>query len=316
MTSYKPILWFAGLVVMVPFAEGATAQTTAQQVVDGLYPTNRLSPSDVSDRRSCFRVLSATAAGDPAVVVAAYTDGDNGVIRLIAGEPAAGYQVAYEVPGTYNLHGIECEIHLIDLNFDGRAELAVAFTSARGGEHVWLFRRSATTLTNITPTFERNGRQNSLLVAPTFTDVTHQGWMQIVTATGLVMLDDDQPTPYPRELFGFEEPSYRRTGYALTVAKFQAGRDSRLNVAHFRQSSDSQGPFVLRLVNGDRFGQHRVSSASVVLNGSVIINSVTNQMEFSEVIVSTLPIENTMTVSMSGDADATVTVVVTDSTVR
>src|SRR5688572_17239520 len=132
-------------------AAGARAQTTAQQIVDGLYPINRLSPGDVSDRRSCFRVLSTTATGDPAVVVAGYTDRDDGVIRLIAGEPAAGYQVAYEVPWTYDLHGTECAIDLIDLDFDGRVELSVSFTSSRGGDVVWLFRWSATTLTNITP---------------------------------------------------------------------------------------------------------------------------------------------------------------------
>jgi hypothetical protein len=122
--------------------------------------------------------------------------------------------------------------------------------------------------------------------------------------------------PYASELFGFEEPSYRRTGYVLKVARFRTDSDPRSKVSHFRQSADSQGPFVVRVVNGDRFGQHRVSSASVMLNGNVIISSVTNQVEFSETVVSTLPIENTMTVTMSGDPDATITVVVSDGTVR
>ena len=301
---------------MMSFAASATAQTTAQQIVDGLYPISRLSPGDASDRRSCFRVLSTTAAGHPAVVAAAYTDRDDAVIRLIAGEPAAGYQVAYEVPSTYDLYGTDCDIDLIDLDFDGRVELAVAFTSARGGDAVWLFRWSATTLTNITPMGERNGKHHSLLIGPTITDVTHQGWMQIVTAADVGMLDDDEPTPYPGELFGFEKSSYRRTGYVLEVARFRAGSDPRLKLSHFRQSSDSQGPFVVRVVNGDRFGQHRVSNASVMLNGNVIISSVTNRMEFSEAVVSTLPIENTMTVSMSGGSDAIITVIVSDSTVR
>ena len=316
MTIYKPILLSGGLVVLTSFAAGARGQMTAQQIVDGLYPINRLSPGDVSDRRSCFRILSTTATGDPAVIVAGYTDRDDGVIRLIAGEPAAGYQVAYEVPLTYDLHGIECAIDLIDLDFDGRVELSVSFASSRGGDGVWLFRWSATTLTNITPMDERNGRHYSLLVAPAITDVTHQGWMQIVTAVGLGMLDDDEPMPYASELFGFNEPSYRRTGYVLNVTRFRAGSDPRLKVSHFRQSSDSQGPFVVRVVNGDRFGQHRVNSASVMLNGHVILSSVTNQMEFSRALLTTLPIENTMTVSMSGDPDATMTVVVSDSTAR
>jgi hypothetical protein len=79
------------------------------------------------------------------------------------------------------------------------------------------------------------------------------------------------------------------------------------------------GPYHVRVINGDRFGGHRVASGTVTLNGAEIVSAsqLTSAAEFVDAApLPTLPVENTITFTLTGAPDAFMTVVLQDSTVR
>jgi hypothetical protein len=77
-------------------------------------------------------------------------------------------------------------------------------------------------------------------------------------------------------------------------------------------------PLLIRVVNGDRSGQNRLTSGSITFNDVVVLDAsqLTSATEFVEITNPNLPVENTYVVSLTGDPGATILVKVSDSTVR
>ena len=81
---------------------------------------------------------------------------------------------------------------------------------------------------------------------------------------------------------------------------------------------DSFPPFTLRVINGDRSGQNRVSGASIRVNEVEVIGpqQVNVTTEFTDTVLTSLFVENRLTVTLTGPPDAIIIVLVEDSTQR
>ena len=81
----------------------------------------------------------------------------------------------------------------------------------------------------------------------------------------------------------------------------------------FHQQEGANGPYVLRLTNGDRAGQRRESGVTIRINDVILdgVRQLTADVEFLEIpIAVTLADENEIEAVVTGAADAQVTVVI------
>jgi hypothetical protein len=295
---------------------GPASAQTPQEIVDSLYPENRMGPVDPARRESCFAVQTMLS-GTPEIIVAGYTDQDNGAIQVIARSSGGAYNVAYQVPASYYLSGLNCDAELVDVDFDGQPEVLITF-SGPAGESGWLFKWTGTQLLNLTPTHQVGTVEKSSFHSPLPIDLLHAGWMQVLLPEDTKTIDPNQPMQYAAELYQAFAGNYQLSRYFLGVFQVKVNSPDFAKTADFRQSVDSQGPFVLRVTNGDRFGLHRATGGSITLNGSLVVDSsqLTTATEFLEVPLVTLPVQNSLSVTLSGDPDATVLISVQDGTVR
>jgi len=203
---------------------------------------------------------------------------------------------------------MSCDVKLIDVNGDGANEI-MAMLSAMHGAKAWIFRWSGSTLVNISP-LETNANETfSRLVDPAFIDLYHDGTLQVLSAGGELE---------PLEVFRLQAGAYVYDKGILGAAQFTMGADPRSNNMTFHLLADSTGPFTVRVVNGDRLGQQRVTGGSVQVNGTEVISSsqLTSSVEVVSSSLGKLPAENTLEVSLTGSNNAFVVVMVADSTKR
>jgi hypothetical protein len=303
MTIKRSVFAIAGLVLIMLPTRGVAQ--TASEIVAAHYPDERLSVDDEDQKENCFVVLSSDVVGAPTKIAAVYTNGIEGVLRVLIGS-GSSFAVDAESGATTFMIGHKCAITAIDLTGDGAPELYINF----GRAQAWVYALSGSTLTNLTPVETYSGRDMTRLYGPALCDVRHDGTVQVCTAA-----DDDVPAMV-----------YRSTGttlvperFALTVLRFQADWVVDAKTASFSLLQDSVGPFTVRIVNGDRNGQHRVTSGSVRVNNVERITSsqLTDSVEFIEAEISgSLLASNEISVSLTGAAGSAIFVIVRDSTPR
>jgi hypothetical protein len=202
--------------------------------------------------------------------------------------------------------GHKCAITAIDLTGDGAPELYINFRGAQA----WVFALSGSTLTNLTPVETYSGVDTTRLYRPALCDVRHDGTIQVCTAPG-----DD----IPAKVYQSTGTTFAPERFALTVLRFQADWASDAKIASFSLLPDSVGPFTVRVVNGDRSGQHRVTSGSVRINNveQITASQLTDSVEFVEAEISgSLLSSNEISVNLTGAANSTIFVIVRDSTSR
>ena len=107
-------------------------------------------------------------------------------------------------------------------------------------------------------------------------------------------------------------------GSLVAVIPYRADVDARSNLRSFRLLEDSAAPYRLRVVNGDRFGKHRVTGASIQINEVSVLEprDLSDAMPFASVTIPPLAVQNHVTASLTGPADGTLLVLIEDSTKR
>ena len=288
-----------------------------QTIVDQFYP-DRLTPASSEFRRSCYLVLRTTGGGEPDVVAAGYTDTSNAMLRLLSRVGPSTYVVSYETPTSISMTGITCQISGRDLDGNGQPDVFVELSFGKGTND-WAFKWAAETLENITPTALEDTLDHSLLVSSETYDFYHDGKLQIVSSGSV---DDDVSTGFvrltPHKIFRLGSSTYQFEKWVVLVEWFKAGSDPRANMTNFTKVVDSTGPYTVRIVNGDRTGQKRVTSGAISLNGVELVaaGQLTDQVEFLTRTVATLPTDNSLIATITGPPDAEITLTVEDSTVR
>jgi hypothetical protein len=141
-------------------AASAVSITTAAQesqlssIVGQFYPTAldadlaAIGRGNTDVRRQCYVVLSADALGNPAIVLAAYTNSQHGVVRVLA-RTAAAFVVLDETAGPL-LVGSSCRAEAVDLDRDGRPEAVVRFVT-QGETNDWVYAWRDGALADLSP---------------------------------------------------------------------------------------------------------------------------------------------------------------------
>ena len=287
-----------------------------QAIVDQFYP-DRLAPMTSEDRRSCYSVLRTTTGGEPDVIAAGYTDVSDAILRLLTRVGPSSYVLAYETPTTISMIGMTCSVTTVDLDGNGQPDVHLKLSFGKGTSD-WMFRWTGSTLTNLTPTYTEDQRQYTELVSSALFDLYHDGTLQVVSG-GNAESDgsDGIVLRTPHKVFRLGA-AYQFDSWLVAVARFRVGADPRANGASFVPVVDSQAPFTVRIVNGDRTGQKRVSGGSLTLNGVEIVSAgqLTDQVEYLTRTVSSVSSENRLVATITGAVDAELLVTVSDSTSR
>lgn len=291
------------------------------KLVDQFYPQSLIdaathAPSVPFDRRSCFTVYDYFINMAPKTIMAAYSNNVSGAIRVIQAQQQGGpYSVIFEPTGVA-LSGTDCGVTLVDVDGDQINEVEFSFPSFRGINSMdWLFRWDGYKLTNISPvSIEPDGSQSSEFSNIEFLDLYHDGTLQVLSVTGAPVADGSGPVmandiyrlsggqfvlDRPIMFYGTYE---RKTGAPVTVP------DS------FPLVGGSTGPYVLKIVNGNKDGSKRISSATVVLNGTQVVgaNQFSQSVEFISVPV-TLNATNQLQVTLAGTPLGTIIITVEDT---
>ena len=313
-TGSRVFLFLLCLLAVVPAAHDQGLDL--QALVDPFYPIDRLKPTTPTERQSCAAVLSGPA-GSPTAVVAGFTNRSSGAIRVLQRTAQGALEVAFDNPEPWVLPGTRCTIRLRDVDFDDRPEVFVSFHAVRATAG-WIFKWDGTTLSNLTPTRMADGRIASLLLDPATYDLDHRGPLEIIAAREVERPGPGARSRAPAFVYRLGSAGFEVDGSLLVVAAYRADVDPRSNSRSFRLLQDSQGPFRLRIVNGDRAGNHRVTGASVTVNELTVVESgdVTGSTEFASAIVPSLGVQNHVTATLIGPPDATLLVLVEDAVER
>ena len=279
-----------------------------QAIVDQFYPQTLVDKADPQgsggvplSRKSCFVVFDSFSDGTPQTIIAGYSNGANGAVRVIRAGDNHVYSVVYE-PGNLDLDGVDCQAELVDVQGDGVKEVLIAFRSFRGPSGDWIFRWDGSQLRSLGPTtMDEDGFESSVLSDSSLIDFDHTGPLSLIALANATRPEDGAPAVVYNvyKLSGYKfvfdkpllysSPFVRRKGEPETVKET------------FPLPGSSAGPYTLRVINGERDGSRRASSARIVLNGVVILSPdhFSQQVEFLSIPVNLQP-QNTIEVTLAG----------------
>jgi hypothetical protein len=293
------------------------AQGADQPTLDEFYPAERLKPLTGAERQSCSAQLAGPREGQPPAILAGYTTRAMGALRLLRRTSGGVYEVGFDSPDSWSMPGSRCVIRLRDVDFDGQPEALVFYQGVRASSG-WIFKWDGTTLRNLTPTETVDGKVSSLLLDPTLYDLDHEGALEIIAARAVERQVPGTRARHPAFVYSLSESGYAVQASVLAVIPYRGDVDARSNLRSFRLVEDSTGPYRLRVVNGDRFGKHRVSGATIQINEVPVLEprDLTDAMASASVTVPALATQNHVTAALTGPADGVMLVLVEDSTRR
>ena len=288
----------------------AIQRSSAEDIVQQFYPTARLAPASEAAKRYCFQVRDVGAQGPPNRIVAAYTDLSSAVVRVLTRNPQETFEVTWESPVQPDLFGSSCEITLADVDGDGERDVFLELHDR--GTAAWAFRWISSGLVNVNA--ELAGSV-SHFGSGALLDVRHDGTLQVIGAMSPPGGEDERLAFSPR-LYRFVGGRYTLDRPVLRAVEIPSTVGQTGIRTFFLLAEGSDGPYQLRVVNGDRNGLRRVTAGTIELNGRVVVadGQLTNQVEFLNVpLGSSLPVQSTLFVRLQGASDSLVTIVVEET---
>jgi hypothetical protein len=308
----------AQIFLLVWISSAALAQTN-DQIVETFFPQALIDKSledHAQGGPSPFRV-SAYAVGDltgdgSIFIVAAYSNGFGGSIRVLR-KTGTDFVLVYE-SSAEKMGGDFPDVKLMDIDADGRPEVIVKFTSPRGPRGVWVFKWTGSVLNLISPSeTDEYGYRDTLLSESSFIDLDGDGKLEIVQSTTPWPPAPDETLPIPpetSEIFKLEGQKY----VLLSNDFYQQSFFIRQKASPGVESTtfNAQNPnsiYSMSIINGAQPGTNRVSSATVKLNGNVIVSpSDFNQKVYVLVFDVPLQTQNTLEVELKGQPGSFITV--------
>lgn len=292
---------------------------SAAAIVGRFYPEQLVDLSARSatplDRRQCFAVYDTMPNGAPATIIAAYTNGVTGAIRVLRAISSGTFQVVAE-PAGLDFYGHRCEVELLDIDRDGRRDVHISFSSNMEGVH-WLFQWDGQQLTNLTPvTAGKVGDGfGSDFANGDFIDVDLDGHLEFVMRS-VVPLEQGGVAPGPDLVFRMSGGRFVEApplvGVFLVDRNKGAPETDRFS---FPLPSGARGPFSMEILNGDAVGRSRVASATVWLNDQEVATprDFSQQTGSFERVVQ-LAANNQLAARLQGEPGSRITIVVRSGT--
>ena len=251
-------------------------------------------PSEFFD----FELGDLENTGSKDFIVAAYTNGFSGVIRVLR-KRGDSFILADE-PDLPLLGGVLPKVKLLNLDTEPRPEVIVSFSSARGPSSDWVFRWDGNTLNLVGPTItDENGDTSTILSEADFVDLDGDGVMEIVNPSSL---DDNQIYQV-----------YKINGSQVKTLNFFGTfiRNSAKPIANTRTFSVAivDTPYLLHVVNGNGKKDSLVSSAVIKLNEDVVAGPQQfNKNKSGFIIPISLLSNNTLNVDLQSKPGSQITI--------
>ena len=304
---------------LILFATGlaiAQAHVDPAQVVDQFYPSRFSDPRVSADYRlqneECYAVYDQLPDGTPNTIMAGYVSGIDASIAVMQHQPSGNYQIVYQ-PSGLAMDSAGCSVELHDVDGDGVQEIWYRFGGQRG-EGNWVFKWDGSQLVNIGPTGS-NSRigtwskiSNGMLL-----DVYHDGTQQILSTDATTAMPD-----LPDRLYKLANGQYVLDSTLVTAFPFTRGKGAPApDLWPFNIISQSTGPYVLKITNGDRGGANRVTSGHILVNGTQIFgpSDFGQQVEFlSAPLTNVQAGDNTLSVQLEAAPGSHLIVLIQDQT--
>lgn len=312
--------WIVSILLLSSLCVAQTGSgPTVKQVVDSFYPQTLvdLAARDGDDgipldRRSCFGVTEYQANGEPKTIIAGYSNNVDAQLRVLQAQAGGAFQVVYDLPD--HLTGTDCAIQTVDLDGDDTLEAVVTFPSMGPNTVSYAFRWNGASLTNLagTQVDERGGQRLAGFTNAQIVDLYHDGKKEIIE--GGTYPPPREGAPAARHLYRFSGGQLVESGAVVDNEQFVRGKGTpTTDQVRFLLPGGISGPYRLRLTNGLSNGSGRVSSATIKLNGSVVVspNQLNQQVEFLEVALDSLSASNTIEATLDGKPGSKLTLLIT-----
>jgi hypothetical protein len=259
---------------MLAIPHDALALTTqeVEQIVEEFFPQELIDESQANFQRGgpapfrarAFALADLDGTGTANYIVAAYTNGVSAAIRVlrVQGNTAT---LAFEPINLLSV-GIYPAVELVDIENDGRPELAVHFSGGRGTLTDWVFKWTGTELRLIGPfSVDEHGNVTTDLFESSFFDVDGDGILEIVQSP------PGGPTEIT-EVYKFDGQTFSLVSSQVYFETFYRQTATPVTETRTFQVLNPGSGFVLTIINGNREGDNRVSSGTIKLNGVVVMN--------------------------------------------
>jgi hypothetical protein len=227
-----------------------------------------------------FRAFAYTAAdlngsGQSDFVVAAYSNGFSGAVVVLSGHGAAAVEIAN--PQFPQMSGSAPAVKAIDMNHDGRQEIVVSLTSARGVSADWVLQWDGTTLCSIGPTaLDTNGNEDTVLNDADFIDFDGDGTLDIVNSMEFDAVDATAVDTFQVfKLLNGRFEAERTLNFFETFARIPPAteRPSSMRPVKIERSftiADASAGHLMTVVYEGEPGRQEIRSAEITLNGIVV----------------------------------------------
>lgn len=298
---------FTVLLLAVAIPGVAQGQTSADDAAVQQYFPQRLNDASRRDgweavRHSHYVNADLDNTGNPDYIVAAYTNGVQGALRVLKKQGRAVVLVADPVFPL--MGGIFPLVSLRDLDGDRRPEIVVSLSQASASESsTWLFKWNAGAVGLLGPVeypdlVTLGGEPVSAIGYVDYVDLDGDGFAELVGPAA----DDNASRDEDRDVFVLVGGTYIKASYRLSYYHAfarQAGPPIT-NAAAFSVKSPGTN-YILVIASGDETGAGRVSSATITLNGVVVASpSMFNVAIRSLAIPIAVHATNSLTVRIAG----------------
>lgn len=220
-------------------------------------------PADHAPLIYAFQRADLDGTGKADYLVAAYSNGGHGtvrVLRVVSGAPVVAAESTLR-----DLGGTSCFVELRRLDTSATPEIVVSYERMRG-KAVWIYQWANGGLRLFGPMrTDSFGQQHTVLADPVFVDVDGDGIEEIIV-------------PAERNTSSLTSKTYQLRDGTFTPVEstlfFATYRRTEGDPDEFEDNiACTPGKYVVNIVNGDRTGAQKVTSATVQVNGASVFTA-------------------------------------------
>ena len=285
---------FFSLAISFVACNGVSAQQSDADIARAFYPDELVRKAERPN--GDFPHEYKFARFNSGLLVAAYSNGQNGAVRLLERTPD-GVSVADDLEWPF-MDGHVSSVTLRDLDGDQAPEVVVSFGNTQAMVDVdWPFKLSGKKLVFLGPSKKSHGGKVEIIDQKIAN--IHQNE------------DGSRTEDEVLRIYALRNGMYELSGPATYVAGFERGKGEPRNIHHEVTVKQSAAQ-TLRVVNGDSSKQHLVSSAEIRWNGALVVgpNAFNQNSRVISVPISAVAGVNQLDVKLFGAPGGELTVVI------
>jgi hypothetical protein len=306
---------FTGPITLLAQDTNQQPSTVVMKAVEATFPKELRYPKDQESGnvyKTCAEVYSKNVDGTPNLIATAYS-GYGIEVAMVAYKSGVA-NIVFTVPNEQcGLEGGECGLGIVNLADSEHPDsslaktIAVAFHDGRP----WFFTWDGKKLQNITALIANNkvggidtpASAMGVGEAEDVVDIDHAGAMQILGINGFETFEQDDGimSSGTYTLFRYNGKIYAPAKTLIAIDKFESNLlNTPMGIGMHQTPAPS---YQLTIVNGDRDGSNRVTSAKVEVNGVTVIQS-TEINQNVEMLTRTIQLQKESEINVTVDGPA------------